>query len=66
MTDLFLFYAITSGGFGEPWTYPFSIVQSFGFAVYVVGCLAYMELVQLVKESDDSLDKLFERTPVTP
>lgn len=48
MTDLFLFYAVTKGGFGEAWTEPFSSVQMFGFGVYVFGTLMYMGFIDVV------------------
>lgn len=46
--DLFLFYFVTKGGFGERWT-PYSFLQAAGFVLLVAGTLTY-NATQLLAE----------------
>lgn len=46
--DLFLFYFVTKGGFGERWT-PYSFLQAAGFVLLVTGTLTY-NATQLMAE----------------
>lgn len=46
--DLFLFYFVTKGGFGERWT-PYSLLQAAGFVLLVTGTLTY-NATQLMAE----------------
>ncbi|OSX78833.1 hypothetical protein BU14_0098s0059 [Porphyra umbilicalis] len=46
--DLFLFYFVTNGGFGERWT-SYSLLQALGFVLLVTGTLTY-NATQLMAE----------------
>jgi len=45
--DLYIYYAVSDGYYGEPWEGNVSLMQAAGFAVFLVGSLLYGEILQL-------------------
>ena len=45
--DLFLFYAVTGGSFGEAWTSPGSYVEAAGLCVLILGTMVYNANVRI-------------------